>query len=301
VFLICCWRLQGDASQPSVSRKSNRLVYAQSVRDTDIFRLPGPGYPGKPMDLISSTRADGAPAYSPDGQRIAFISEHTGSKQVWVSDGDGQRVHQLTSLPTGAPGCPRWSPDGGRIAFDSTEQGRGDIYVIGVDSGSVRRITSGPSTNVRPAWSLDGRWIYFGSNRSGEWEVWKTARDGTSPMQVTHDGGREAFENRQGTLFYYTKAPNAEGIWRVPLSGGPAELVSEVGRQGRWALGERAVYYVTKRGGLELLEFSSGRQIRDSRPGASPEYRRRHARGRAPRFGNPGNCPRECRKRSDAC
>jgi Tol biopolymer transport system component/DNA-binding winged helix-turn-helix (wHTH) protein len=260
-----------DASEPSASRQLNRLVYAQSVRDTDIFRLPGPDGTGGMTDLISSTRADGAPGYSPDGRRIVFVSQRSGSEQLWLADSEGQHVRQLTSLARGAAGCPRWSPDGQRIAFDSTEQGRGNIYEVAVDSGAIRQITSGASTNVRPAWSRDGAWIYFGSDRGGSWEVWKTMPRSATPVQVTHGGGREAFEDPAGKFLYYTKERSTPGIWRMDLSSRQAERVSEEGAQGRWAVGERGIYYVDGHGGLELTEFSTQRHVPIPTPGLMPE------------------------------
>ncbi len=256
-----------DASQPSVSRRSNRLVFVQSVRDTDIYRVPGPDASDPIARVISSTRSDAAPAWSPDGRRIAFISERSGSEQIWLADSDGRHPQQLTFLARGAAGCPRWSPDARRIAFDSTEQGRANIYVIDVVSGVARRVTAGESTNVRPSWSRDGASIYFGSNRGGSWDVWKTTPEGGDPIQVTRGGGREAFEDVEGRFVYYTRERAVPGIWRVPVSGRVSELVTSEGAQGRWTLGQRGLYYATLSGGLEFLDFQTRRRVPIATPG----------------------------------
>jgi Tol biopolymer transport system component/DNA-binding winged helix-turn-helix (wHTH) protein len=250
-----------NASQLSVSRRGNRMVYAGSVRDTDIFRVAGPDASGAVEKLISSTRLDGAPQYSADGTRIAFVSQRTGSDGIWVAGADGREVWQAASLPRASLGCPRWSPDGSRIAFDSTQDGRAHIYVTGVHGGDARRITSGDSVNVRPSWSRDGRWIYFGSDRSGAWEIWKTAPGGGEPVRVTRSGGREAFEDRLGRYLYYTRQRPIRGIWRIPVSGGIEEPVADMGSQGRWAVGGRGLYYLNDRGDLELSEFDRGRRV----------------------------------------
>ena len=111
----------------------------------------------------------------PDGRRIVFHSDRSGSSEIWVCDASGGNPLQLTSLGRSNTGTPRWSPDGRRIAFDARLGRDGDIHVMDADGGAPRRVTTEPSDDVVPSWSRDGRWIYFASNRSGRWEVWKVA------------------------------------------------------------------------------------------------------------------------------
>lgn len=250
-----------DASQSSISLQGNRLVYVQSVRDTDVFRAPGAGEPGAITKLISSTRMDGAPQYSPDGERVAFISERGGAEQLWVADSQGQHAAQLTSMAGAGAGSPRWSPDGRLIAFDSNQDELANIYIIDAAGGRPRRITEGRWNNVRPSWSRDGKWIYFGSDRTGAWEIWKTPVESGTPVRVTNNGAREAFEDSEGKFLYFTKAKPTRGIWRLRLSDASEQLVTDEGFQARWAIGKRGVYYLTATGGLELREVSSGRRV----------------------------------------
>jgi Tol biopolymer transport system component/DNA-binding winged helix-turn-helix (wHTH) protein len=250
-----------DAANPSVARSGRRMVYARSVEQTAIFRVPGPGRPGASAELIVSSRFNGAPKYSPDGKRIVFMSDRTGGAELWLTDSDGQHANQLTSFGRATLGSPRWSPDGRRVAFDSTADGPAKIYWIAAEGGAPRRITSGGSSDVRPSWSRDGAWIYFGSNRSGQWEIWKTSPDGEAPVQVTQTGGREAFQDSDGKFLYYVKAAPTPGIWRIPVSGGQPKLVCEEGTQGHWGIGQRGLYYLNRQNRLELLEHSTGNRI----------------------------------------
>jgi hypothetical protein len=247
-----------DAAEPSAAQRGGRLVYVRSTRDVDIFALPGQGGRGAPVAVISSTRMDGAPSYSSDGKRIAFVSDRTGSNQVWVSDIGGQFAEQVTASGVAIPGCPRWSPDGQSIAFDSTSPSGSHIFVVRVKGGDERQVTAGNSSDVRPSWSHDGRWIYFGSNRTGRWEIWKSMLDSAPAVQVTRNGGREAFEDSGGKFVYYTKEQSARGIWRSPVSGGPEEMVTDHGSQGRWAMGERGLYYLKGDADLERLALPEG-------------------------------------------
>jgi Tol biopolymer transport system component/DNA-binding winged helix-turn-helix (wHTH) protein len=250
-----------DATQPSAAPAGNRLVYVRSTRAINIFAVPGPADEGALVDVISSTRMDGAPSYSSDGNRIAFVSDRTGSLEIWTSDAGGQQAAQLTSSSGATVGCPRWSPDGQRIAFDSTDTAGSHIDIISAKGDSLRRITSGASRNVRPSWSRDGRWIYFGSNRSGRWQIWKTTPHGTAAVQVTRNGGREAFEDFEGRFLYYAKESPVSGIWRLPVSGGDEEKITDRGSQGRWALAEHGLYYLKGETEIERLSLTDRRVI----------------------------------------
>lgn len=89
----------GDGSSASAISRQGRLAFMRAQpTDTDIWRLElSGGRPiGKPaVRFISSTRLDHTPAYSPDGRRIAFASNRSGSHQIWVSDSDGGNFMQL--------------------------------------------------------------------------------------------------------------------------------------------------------------------------------------------------------------
>jgi Tol biopolymer transport system component len=82
-----------DGSDPAISHQGHRLAYARwSPGDEDIWRLEIPGPHRKanpPTKIISTTRAEDWPQYSPDGKKIAFLSDRFGSREVWVCDADG--------------------------------------------------------------------------------------------------------------------------------------------------------------------------------------------------------------------
>src|SRR5262249_5167733 len=147
------------ASTLAISRQGNRLAYSREIRDTDIWRvgISDSKNTGSPTRLISSTRPDYGPQYSPDGKRIAFTSGRSGNTEMWVCDDDGQNPVQLTSFAGPDLGSPRWSPDGRQIAFDSVAAGNRDIFVISAEGGKPRPFTEDASDEVRPSWSRDGR------------------------------------------------------------------------------------------------------------------------------------------------
>jgi Tol biopolymer transport system component/DNA-binding winged helix-turn-helix (wHTH) protein len=255
---------------PSISAKGDRLAFVDySADDLDIWRVDGPastssrlaGAPSAPKRLISSTRMDTNPQYSPDGSRIAFTSSRTGPVEIWVCDSDGSNPVQLTDLG-GQTGTPRWSPDGRYIAFDSTKAGSGDIYVVPAQGGPTRRITLESSHEDMPSWSRDGKWIYFESDRSGVFEVWKVRFAGGPAIRVTKDGGAEAFESRDGKFVCYTKWEQ-RGIWRKPRQGGPETLIINRGSPHHWGLFDQGLCLVNLDAAagptIDCLDFNTNR------------------------------------------
>ena len=250
------------ASYLAISRQGNRLAYTRSVTDTNIWRYPLKGTkPNKvPTRLISSTRYELGPQYSPNGERIVFNSSRTGPLEVWVCDREGGNAYQLTYFNGPATGSPRWSPDGKRIAFDSRPGGNADVYTVASQGGSPTRMTTEPSDDIVPNWSQDGQWIYFASNRSGIFQVWKMPQGGGDAVQVTQGGGFHAAESPDGKYLYFAKGLNQPGLWRIPVSGGEETPVLKTLRAGYWA------YWVVVEDGIYYLDRE------EPSPGATPKY-----------------------------
>ncbi|HEY2017166.1 MAG TPA: protein kinase [Bryobacteraceae bacterium] len=248
------------AGNPSISPKGDRLAFTESWLDTNIYQSDGPGFTtsgnpgrfGEPKAAIASSREDHSPSFSPDGTRIAFVSNRTSQSEIWTARRDGSGEMQLTHFNSFA-GTPRWSPDGRWIVFDCLAGGNPDIWVISAEGGTPRRITAGPGQNTKPAWSPDGAWVYFASGRSGTDQIWKVTADGQSPTQLTWGGGREPLPSADGSTVYYTKRAGGAAIWRVPAGGGPErplegmENFNQVGRA--WGVLAQGIYFVSREAG----------------------------------------------------
>jgi Tol biopolymer transport system component/DNA-binding winged helix-turn-helix (wHTH) protein len=262
-----------NAFSPAISRRGHRLAYSNgSFPNTSIWRMAVPGGPSdrdgakaesSRRSFISSTQVDAAPQFSPDGRRIAFVSERSGYDEIWVCNSDGSSPVQLTSFHGPRVTTPRWSPDGRRIAFDSDAEGEFDIWVIGADGGKPVRMTTHPGNDGNPSWSHDGRWIYFDSMRTGEQQVWKMPADGGEAIQLTRDGGWAPLESPDGKFLYYTKYLGDTSVWRVPLDGGQATKVLEgLSEYINLALVDKGIYFVPhSRSSIQFLDLQTN-QIR---------------------------------------
>ncbi|MGH9843675.1 MAG: winged helix-turn-helix domain-containing protein [Blastocatellia bacterium] len=254
----------GNGYDATISRQGNRIAYTQLQSDWNIWRWENPAVSGKrtpPTRLIASTRLDSHPQYSPDGKKIVFTSERSGNLEIWACDSDGSNLARLTQFNGPLLGSPRWAPDSRQIAFDCTAGGVKDIYVVNLDGGPPRRLTTDAGEEVRPSWSRDGKWVYFGSNRTGAWQVWKTPADPTgsgSLVQITQNGGREAFESFDGKFVFYYIDSARSGLWRVPVEGGEEVRVIERAAQGNWALSEQGIYFLdpTASHGMKVQFFN---------------------------------------------
>jgi len=111
------------------------------------------------------------PVWSPDGGRIAFSSNISGSWDIWSMNADGSGLTVLTD-DKGNQFAPSFSPDGKWIAFTSNIASSYDIWLMAADGSARTQLTSDTSEEVTPCWGTDGN-IYFASNRSGNWDIWR--------------------------------------------------------------------------------------------------------------------------------
>jgi serine/threonine protein kinase len=262
---------EGSASYPAIvypAKSPARLAYVRTNFDYNIWRTeisdPESG-PVRtvtaPGQVITSTRNEWSPQFSPDGKRIAFESDRSGYREIWVSNRDGSNQAQLTTLVCNRSGSPRWSPDGQQIAFDSVAAGGNDIWIISAEGGSPKRLTPEPSNDARPSWSSDGRWIYFRSDRSGDQQIWKIPS--TEPykpaVQVTRNGGFEAFESIDGKLLYFLK--QVRGLWSLPVAGGDETLVLDSVPPGNWAVAAHGLYFIDVQRRILCFSFAKRKLI----------------------------------------
>ena len=199
------------------------------------------------MDLIPSTSTEFAPEYSPDGKRVAFESDRTGSLEIWTCQSDGANCSSLTSFGTQATGVPHWSPDGRKIVFYSRPNKKAQIYLINSEGGEPRRLTNDGWEDFYPVWSRDGRWIYFASNRTGVDQIWKIPSDGGDPLQVTKNGGFASAESVDGKYLYYTRSKEARAsLWRMPVEGGDETKIVDGVVIANFAVTAHGLYYMTQ-------------------------------------------------------
>ncbi len=167
----------GSVVALTLSKDGNSEIYLISASDGRIVQR-----------LTDNWATDTSPTWSPDGSRIAFVSDRSGSPQIYVMNADGSGARRLT-FRGNYNTTPDWSPKGDKIAFTARDERYVfDIFVIDVASGAIERLTQDEGHNEEPSFSPDGNYIVFTSTRGGGARLWVMTSDGLHQRPLTEKG-----------------------------------------------------------------------------------------------------------------
>jgi TolB protein len=165
------------------------LMHAENG-NPDIY-LADPGNGKLISRLTTLPSVESSPSWSPDGKRIAFVSDRYGSPQICVMSADGSDQHRLTFEGTYNT-SPAWSPRGDLIAFASMRAGRHSIWLVNPDTMESRPLVE-EGNNIDPCWSPDGRFLAFSSDRErGVYQIFVVPRYGNrAETRITSGAGNK--------------------------------------------------------------------------------------------------------------
>lgn len=226
---------EGIETDPTIAPDGKMLAYvATDGDDADIFLIRVGGRNATNL-TADSTADDRHPAFSPDGERIAFRSERDGGG-VFVMGATGESVRRLSDIGF----HPAWSPDGERLVVCTeriTEPGtrflQSELWSIDVRTGAKARLTRGDA--VQPSWSPSGRRIAFWAAVRGRRDIWTMSAVGGDRSRVTDDAAKDwtpVWSPDGRYLYFASDRSGVMNLWRIAVdetSGrptGPPEAVT---------------------------------------------------------------------------
>jgi Tol biopolymer transport system component len=245
-----------SGSAPALAMRGGQMAYVHGRRTIDIWRadLTAAHPEESATKLIYSTRSQLLPRYSPDGARIAFQSNRSGSTEIWITDSQGADPDRLTSFNGPFTSAPIWCSDGRQLAFDSRASGISAIYIEDIRERVSRKVITTPANLASPAWSQDCHWLF--------------ASDGNGVLyRFPSAGGRaERFTARPSTHSVVVgnrvvfNVLDAEGVtlWIKPGSGGPEaplENLPKLSYADAWSATIGGIYYTDSTSGISTVNF----------------------------------------------
>ncbi len=255
---------------PAVSPSGDRLLFTEDRSEGDVVELSLAG--GRPHLVVGSSKDDRSAAWSPDGRRMAYVTDRRGHDEIWTRLGEDQSDQPLVT-PDAFPGpgparimSVRYSPDGERMSFvtvatapDGTFLSR--LWVMPTRGGTPRPLVSEASHTTRATWAPDGRSLAVRLTNADQAGIWSIPVDTSQKPRAILRGpdvhvwhlewsptgnliagvGWIPPDRSPRTLVF---APDGTGLRALPDLGSPALL---------WSRDGRTIYGVTDIEGVSTL------------------------------------------------
>lgn len=174
---------------------ATRLLYVAVTRvpgGKDYYRLTLSDSDGaRPIVLLESREPVLAPAWSPDGNQIAYVSFESSRPAIYRQNLQTGAREQLTNF-RGLNGAPAWSPDGRSMAMVLSKDGSPDIYIMNLASKQLTRVTRHYAIDTEPTWMPDGKSLLFTSDRGGRPQIYRHDIATGQTNRMTFEGAYNA-------------------------------------------------------------------------------------------------------------
>jgi tricorn protease len=233
-------------TEPSISPDRREIAF---VSGGDIWTVSADG--GTAQLLVSHPATESKPLYSPDGKRLAFVSNRTGSGDIYILNLESNDLQRLT-FDDATDQLDAWSRDGNWIYFSSSSKdiaGMNDIFRVSSSGGTPMQVSSDRYTNE--FWSTpladgsilfsargisNGQWWRKGRSHIDETEIWQ--KTGENYQKLTDAGAKQLWvmATADGAkMFYVSDRSGAQNIWSQARGGQAKQLTNFTDGRVLWA------------------------------------------------------------------
>ena len=198
-----------------------------------------------------------SPAWSPDGNQLAYVSFESRKPVVYVHNVDTGKRRLIANFK-GSNSAPAWSPDGKTLAVTLSRDGGSQLFLLNTSGGEPRRLIQSNSIDTEPVFSPDGRSIYFVSDRGGSPQVYKVSASGQGIERITFTGTYNispAISPDGRWLAYISRVGGAFKLHLMELDSGNVRALAETtaDESPSFAPNGKLLVYATQQQGREAL------------------------------------------------
>ncbi len=216
-----------------------------------------------PQTILNSREPLMSPSWSPDGEKLAYVSFEDRRSEVYVqnvSTGEREKVASFEGINS----APAWSPNGRKLSLTLSRNGQTDIYVLDLNTRNLEQITDHWSIDTESEWMPDGNSLVFMSDRSGGPQIYRIGIDGSGLSRLTREGNYNASptlsaDGRRLAMVHRRSDDNRFAIAVQNLDGSGFRVLTQGGQDESpsFAPNGAMVLYATRANGRAVLGTAS--------------------------------------------